>query len=522
MRCFALTLLLPACLAFQLPFRVPFFTKNVTADELDQPTVVKGSPRIAIIGAGAGGSSAAFWISKAKERFGVDVEVDVYEREDYIGGRSTVVYPYGNTSLPPLELGGSIFVAANKNLWRASDEFNLTRREFDAGAQTGVWDGHKLVFSFGDGWWDTIKVILRYGMLSPKNADSLVSGVIKNFLTLYSSATPKWDNIADLAATLGWSDLVSNTTADFFTQRGVSKKFTYEVIEAATRVNYGQNVDAIQALEGACSLATTGARGIEGGNYQLFERFLNHSGANVHLNTKVVSVTEASSSSHHWAVKTSAGTVEYKAVILAAPFHSTGIEISPSLAAQIPKQQYVHLHVTLLATTSPTPDPAYFGLPAGAKLPNMMLTTYEGARAGGKEPEFNSLSYHGQVREGEWAVKIFSKDRISDEWLNKLFLGKVGWVLRKEWDAYPQLPPTTVFPPVKLDRGFYYVNAFEPLISTMETETIASRNVVDLLLNEEFGSSICGSRISPSDADEAHTAGQTTSNDKDFVIGWDC
>jgi prenylcysteine oxidase / farnesylcysteine lyase len=69
----------------------------------------------------------------------------------------------------------------------------------------------------------------------------------------------------------------------------------------------------------------------------------------------------------------------------------------------------------------------------------MMLTTYEGVRNGGVEPEFNSLSYHGLVREGEWAVKIFSKQRISDEWLSNMFFGKVGWVYRKEVGS---IPPT--------------------------------------------------------------------------------
>lgn len=87
MRCYALVLLLPASLAFQLPFKVPFFTTPQTRLEVVESSVVE-SQRVAIIGAGAGGSSAAFWISKAKERFGVDVEVDVYERQDYIGGRT--------------------------------------------------------------------------------------------------------------------------------------------------------------------------------------------------------------------------------------------------------------------------------------------------------------------------------------------------------------------------------------------------------------------------------------------------
>ena len=67
----------------------------------------------------------------------------------------------------------------------------------------------------------------------------------------------------------------------------------------------------------------------------------------------------------------------------------------------------------------------------------MILTTYEGVRKGGREPEFNSLSYHGLVREGEWAVKIFSQQRISDEWLQNVFNGQVGWVYRKEVYFYP-------------------------------------------------------------------------------------
>jgi prenylcysteine oxidase/farnesylcysteine lyase len=47
-------------------------------------------PRVGIIGAGAGGSSAAFWIAKAKERYGLDVAIDIYERDDYIGGRKSL------------------------------------------------------------------------------------------------------------------------------------------------------------------------------------------------------------------------------------------------------------------------------------------------------------------------------------------------------------------------------------------------------------------------------------------------
>jgi prenylcysteine oxidase/farnesylcysteine lyase len=64
----------------------------------------------------------------------------------------------------------------------------------------------------------------------------------------------------------------------------------------------------------------------------------------------------------------------------------------------------------------------------------------DGFRRGGKAPEFNSLTYHGQTKfaedespdKREWVVKIFSMERISDEWLATMFQNQVGWVLRKE------------------------------------------------------------------------------------------
>lgn len=54
----------------------------------------------------------------------------------------------------------------------------------------------------------------------------------------------------------------------------------------------------------------------------------------------------------------------------------------------------------------------------------------------------------------------------------------------------------------------------------METETIASRNVIDLLLNEEFQTSICGARISGSEGNV--TAPVPLRNEHDFIYGWDC
>ena len=91
------TLLLPGLsTAWSLPqlnFRLPFGTGATSPQEIFNVENAEnfddaiGPVRIAVIGAGAAGSSSAFWIAKARERHGANVVVDVYEQSDYIGGR---------------------------------------------------------------------------------------------------------------------------------------------------------------------------------------------------------------------------------------------------------------------------------------------------------------------------------------------------------------------------------------------------------------------------------------------------
>ena len=94
---------LPGALAFELPFGIGKLFASTIA-----PTIITGhledgsSPvsRIAVIGAGAGGSSAAFWLSKARARLGVNFEIDIYERGSYIGGREC---PSTEYKVPPIQ-----------------------------------------------------------------------------------------------------------------------------------------------------------------------------------------------------------------------------------------------------------------------------------------------------------------------------------------------------------------------------------------------------------------------------------
>ena len=74
---------------FKLPFHLPWVHANHGEQTPIQITTTDdGQPlnRIAVIGAGAAGSTAAFWVAKAKERYGLDIEIDVFDSNPYIGG----------------------------------------------------------------------------------------------------------------------------------------------------------------------------------------------------------------------------------------------------------------------------------------------------------------------------------------------------------------------------------------------------------------------------------------------------
>jgi len=285
--------------------------------------------------------------------------------------------------------------------------------------------------------WENLKLLWRYGYRSPMTTKALVRELLDNYSSLYSTLT-RWDSVEELSAALNFTSLTAQDSASFLASHGVGDAYAYEVVESSTRVNYGQNLDEIHALEGLVCMSADKAKSIKGGNFQVFENFVRESKASIHLNTRVTTLDSklmgkwllSASKQANGEESTVAG--EYNAVILAAPFDSLGISL-PSSVEAAPPAPYVHLHVTLLATTSTSANEAYFNQEPGNGVPTMILTTAQGIRNGGLAPEFNSLNYAARISEGsdERVVKLFSAERLEDDWLVDVF-GQVGWVHRKE------------------------------------------------------------------------------------------
>ncbi|GAA6004134.1 uncharacterized protein JCM10292_005899 [Rhodotorula paludigena] len=517
----------------QVPFEL---RRNATASESAGPAWHEARPpRIAIVGAGASGSSAAFFLSHfgALRDAGLATEVTIYDSNEYVGGRSTVLWPWNDDPLhnpsdrrlstdavageeddvDPVEMGASIFVAANKNLQKARRNFGLEYEPYGGEeGNTAIWDGEQWVFEetngFGWDWWHKAKALWRYGR-SPFTVRSLVKETVGNFLNLYSPAFVSQGAFASLgnfSTATHLQDAASKYANEYLSSKGVSDLFTNELISAATQVNYGTPIDRLHGVGALVSLAATGAVSVKGGNRQIFEEFVGRSGARLRLgeNARVHSLMKldaAPGKRAQWLLRTASGVSggTYDAVIFAAPFHQTGIQFSNSMVpALIPNQPYVRLYVTFVITNATTPQPSYFGLPESTRMPNEIFGTF--TTPSSSKPTFNSLNYikalpasvGARFGEGTYhVVKMFSDHSLQRDMLEALYGERnVAKTVEKIWLSYPQLQPVTSdsdYAPVRPDEGFYYPNGFERLISTMETSTVSSFNAVSLLLHDFFG-----------------------------------
>ncbi|KAJ2390595.1 hypothetical protein GGI05_003178 [Coemansia sp. RSA 2603] len=282
----------------------------------------------------------------------------------------------------------------------------------------------------------------------------------------------------------------------------ISPRFLREVVSLATRVNYMQDVDRINALGAHISMAAESdeAYSVAGGNYQVFDRMLTDS-ADVHLGREVMAIERNGTG---YRVVTNNGVEEgmFDTVIIAAPLPLTKLRLPEGLeyVAGAVEAAYVRMHVTfVIGTLRSDLFPA-----DGLRLPRLVVTPF------GTTVPFNCLSFLACLdgaqqcgRPGSLALfKLFSHAPID---LPRVF-SHVQWHRRNTWHAYPRLEPRNgnmyaggsgddpsafhlprkPLPPIVLERmdnaGLFYVNGMETMFSTMESQTVAARHVARLAL----------------------------------------
>ena len=521
-------------------FITSFCVADLPQSRLTQDSSKSQPHRIAIIGAGAGGSSTAYHLRKFVDssRYDLPIEIDLFESSPRIGGRTTTVNAL-NDERVPVELGGSIFVEVNHILVNLTKEFglNVKTKVLEAGPESdydlGVWDGSQFVFkqSSGNSWWrgywDVAKLLWRYG-ISPIRTQRLMKDAVGRFLNFYESPTFPFATLQQAVTRNGLLEFTSQPGDQLVSKAGISDAFARDIIQASTRVNYAQNLGQIHSLEAMCCMATDGAMAVEGGNWQIFDQAVQYSNANIMLNMTVRGVIKDPISQQYYLARDREdGEKEtlpdpYDSVVLAAPYQFSGIDFEPELDYLPQSIDYVSLHVTLF-TTPHTLSPSFFGIPPdqSKSVPSTILTTLSAdTNSSSSEPhKFFSIStlrvidpgsgVGGETISLQYLYKIFSPAPLTGTFLSQLFgFGSsytnttvsdpisdipkehITWAHEKRWHSYPYEIPRNLFEFIRLDgwrgsaKGIWYTSGIESFISTMETSALSGMNVAKLIAQE--------------------------------------
>ncbi|KAF7854690.1 hypothetical protein EAF04_010259 [Stromatinia cepivora] len=480
--------------------------------------------RIAIIGAGAGGSSSAYHLQKYAAESDLAINITVFERSSYIGGRSTTVNAYGN-SLEPVELGASIFVEVNAILKNASREFGLSTKSSNTeeAEVLAIWDGAEFVYTQKDSdwkYWDIAKLLWKYG-LAPMKTQRLMKTIVGKFLQLYEAPYFPFRSLTERVEELELKTVASVTGEQFLADNGIGGSFPTDLIQASTRVNYGQNLNVIHGIETMVCMAIEGATQIQGGNWQIFDSMIKSSNATVRLNHTITEISQVQDQEKYYVktVTTDAIGVShtneepFDTIVIAAPLQHTNIEMSSDLLQHTPDEiPYVTLHVTLF--TSPYGlNPAYFNLGPNSEVPTTILTTLPKDMPAPTDPKdfagpagFFSISTLRKVinpttLEYETLYKIFSPQPLSSKFLSSILNSAVPvpedlttispsanntitWYHPHVWNSYPYEYPRVTFEEIQLAPGIYYTSGIESFISTMETSALMGKNVARLVVDD--------------------------------------
>ncbi|GAP85082.1 putative prenylcysteine oxidase [Rosellinia necatrix] len=500
---------------------------------------VTGSPddvkQIAIIGAGAAGSSAAYHLRKYADEAGIAIHVTVFEKTSRIGGRTLTVNVYDDP-VEPIELGASIFVDVNYILSNATRDFGLTAKDpgSDEGGLLGIWDGDAFTYTQDSNSWDWVnlaRLFWKYGT-APYYTHRLVQNTVATFLKLYEEPFFPFRSLSTRAFQLDLVKITGMTGRQFLAANKLDGAFAHDIVQASTRVNYASNLEFIHGLGAMVAMAPEGAKAIEGGNWQIFANMVNASGADVHLSSTVTSI--ALNAEKKYEITTGqqekdgnskaakSHPAEFDDVIIATPWQFANISASEDVIQHpIDTIPYAKLHVTLFASPYKF-SPAFFKMPPASNVPVSVLTTLSadeeaqpGGAGAGKAGFYSAtlqrIVMNPRTHNPEYVYKIFSPEAVTPDFLSELLgveipksfvrngdeegdnatddptTDAISWFHATVFHPYPQKYPRVTFQDPILGNGLYYTSGIESFISTMETSALMGMNVARLIIDGYAG-----------------------------------
>ena len=430
---------------------------------------------LAIVGGGVAGCSAAYF---ARQAF-PDAKIVLFEKSRRTGGRLHTV----DFAEVRLELGAGFLHSSNQALIALTDRLGVRRKTIER-LGAGIWDGRGLVATIPAGFMGArLALARRYGLPPLLHMRRLVRETLRRWVSVYRLPTRQtaFANPADLLQRLDLFARAQETSFDLLTSHRVTGPILDELFSGISRAIFDQGL-AINGFAGTIAFIAAGfAAGhawlLEDGNERLCTALLRVSAVDVRLNSPVIALRSLEPRGGKTTEVLIRGeqSENFDAVILATPIEVAGMDLRHAGAASVEPREWHPVHVTCVAGRL---SPEHFSARVRSELPPTILTT--------ERVSFSSLRRVGFTPAGRAVYKIQSSSAVDDGVLRALF-SEVTDVRRHVWPAYPVLTPTIRWPAFRLREGLYYVNAMESAVSTLETEVVASQNVVRLM-REDHGS----------------------------------
>ena len=467
--------------------------------------------RVAIVGGGIGGASAAYYLTHPVDGTGVDdnVEIIAFETRDYIGGRLKHTVLDGQV----VELGGDAWSTA-ANLYvrdlakRVGGGVKTARGVKDAAsglvesifvARSNQQKKRRLdPITSGVGVWNGTSVLdLQKDVVGPHLLADAILGVKElaflgrlrlNYAERGKSHT--FDRIEDFLSKGGIDTYISEKSSDFMNRAHVSATVQANFLEPLQRVIYDQTLNDTHSFATLVSLTSmVGADSFDGGNSLLVEKLFAAANATIALGTSVKKISRSSIGNGTFEVESISKNGARKdivdSVVLAAPFRFLNISLpQEAVSPEMRKREFTHWYVTVVKAAGLSEE--YFKDARVANFTNMLTTQSSSA-------PFNVIQQvTDPIEKGQGSYwKLFSNSEIAGELLARIFVdADVNGSIVQHWPyTFPHLTPTqsagdpdkTNFQPLNLMPGMVYVNAMESLASAMETSIIGARNAAQIL-----------------------------------------
>ena len=420
---------------------------------------------VAVVGAGVGGCSAAYFARK----YLPSVNVTIYDPRDRVGGRVLTC----NTAGVNLEVGAAFFNRFNRTLRGIVGDLRLKTTLIEERMDFAVWNGSEFIFRSNRGSLAASLRLLEKYKLSLARTLLVLRKARRQVAKLYENLTNPAD-MSEIFETTGLGDWHKEKFSEILIEKAVSQEFVDEIVTPITRIIYSQNANlgGFAGISSLIGIYSGAIYSLEEGNSILPVHLAEASHATINLGRKV----EAIEKTHEGAYKIHAGedVAIFDNVIVATPLDFADIIFEGISVNDWEPQTYQPVYRLVMRGVF---DPKYFGLRDSEEPPAIVLTT----ESSGPITQFSIQ----KTSNGESLVTVSSPEPLSHNVFNNIFKDGGESVLEHCWEAaYPVFKPVTKLPPTRIDKRLLYINAVESAVSSMETSALSALNAVRMLTQE--------------------------------------